>query len=113
MNNGRYVFSQMVELLPKRYFERLVKECNNRTKNWGLSYWSQLLVLMFGQLDGCRSLRELTDATDRPMLPNRQTPASLGQGRYIRRRWRHGSCRLSSFSVISHRLHGLHRFSSA
>lgn len=63
MNNSRYVFSQMVDFLPKRYFERLVKECNDKTKNWALSYWSQLLVLMFGQLDGCRSLRELTDIT--------------------------------------------------
>lgn len=33
------------------------------TQGWQLSYWSQLLVLMFGQLDGCRSLRELTDIT--------------------------------------------------
>ena len=63
MNNGRYVFSQMVDFLSKRYFERLVKDCNDKTKNWALSYWSQLLVLVFGQLDGCRSLRELTDIT--------------------------------------------------
>lgn len=63
MNNDRYVFSQMVDFLPKRYFERLVAECVDRTKSWGLTYWNQLLVLMFGQLDGCRSLRELTDIT--------------------------------------------------
>lgn len=63
MNKGRYVFSQMVEKFPKRYFERLVADVEDRTKNWGLSYWNQLLVLMFGQLDGCRSLRELTDIT--------------------------------------------------
>lgn len=53
----------MVDFLPKRYFERLVAECDDRTKSWGLTYWNQLLVLMFGQLDGCRSLRELTDIT--------------------------------------------------
>lgn len=47
MNNSRYVFSQMVDFLPKRYFERLVKERNDKTMNWALSYWSQLLVLMF------------------------------------------------------------------
>lgn len=53
----------MVDFLPKRYFERLVAECDDRTKSWGMTYWNQLLVLMFGQLDGCRSLRELTDIT--------------------------------------------------
>lgn len=47
MNNGRYVFSQMVDFLPKRYFERLVKERNDKTMNWVLSYWSQLLVLSY------------------------------------------------------------------
>ena len=31
----------------------------DKTIGWQLSYWSQLLVLMFGQLQSCRSLREL------------------------------------------------------
>ncbi|HIY37458.1 MAG TPA: IS4 family transposase [Candidatus Paraprevotella stercorigallinarum] len=68
MNTGRYIFSQMVDFLPKRKFERMI---DKRTKvgipdptlGWQLSYWNQLLVLMFGQLDGYRSLRELTDIT--------------------------------------------------
>ena len=64
MNCGKYLFSQITDFLPKRYFERLVmKECNDRTQQWGLTYWNQMLVLMFGQLDGCKSLRELTDIT--------------------------------------------------
>lgn len=33
------------------------------TMGWQLSYWGQLLVLMFGQLLSCRSLRELTNIT--------------------------------------------------
>lgn len=64
MNCGKYLFSQITDFLPKRYFERLVmKECNDRTQQWGLTYWNQMLVLMFGQLDGYKSLRELTDIT--------------------------------------------------
>jgi hypothetical protein len=64
MNSGKYLFSQITDFLPKRYFERLVMEkCNDKTKRWDLTYWNQLLVLMFGQLDGCNSLRELTDIT--------------------------------------------------
>lgn len=63
MNIKKYVFSQMTSFLPKRYFERLVEKSNDRTKSWSISFWNQLLVLIFGQLDGCNSLRELTDIT--------------------------------------------------
>ena len=64
MNSGKYIFSQITDFLPKRYFERLViTVINDRTQGWNLTYWNQLLVLMFGQLDGCNSLRELTDIT--------------------------------------------------
>lgn len=64
MNSGKYVFSQITDFLPNRYFERLVMTiCNDRTQGWNLTYWNQMLVLMFGQLDGCNSLRELTDIT--------------------------------------------------
>lgn len=63
MHFGQYVFTQMTNFLPKRYFERLVAKSSDRTKNWTPSHWSQLLVLMFGQLIGCKGLRELTDIT--------------------------------------------------
>lgn len=68
MNAGRYIFSQIVDFLPKRKFERIMEsrikqKVEDRTLGWQLSYWGQLLVLMFGQLLGCRSLRELTDVT--------------------------------------------------
>lgn len=53
----------MTEFLRKRFFERLVQKKDDKTKGWGLTYWNQLLVLMFGQLSGCRSLRELADIT--------------------------------------------------
>lgn len=68
MNAGRYIFSQIVDFFPKRKFERIMESrvrdnVKDRTLGWQLSYWSQLLVLMFGQLIGSRSLRELTDVT--------------------------------------------------
>ena len=63
MHIGQYVFTQIASFLPKRYFERLVAKSCDRTKKWTPSPWSQLLVLMFGQLQGCRGLRELTDIT--------------------------------------------------
>lgn len=63
MHVGQYVFTQITEFLPQRQFRRLVEKYNDRTKGWTLSHWNHLLVLMFGQLLGCRSLRELTDIT--------------------------------------------------
>lgn len=61
MNSGRYVFSQITDFLPKRKFERLVTTHPDQTYKWSLTYWSHFLVLMFGQLLGCESLRELSD----------------------------------------------------
>lgn len=53
----------MTLFLPKHYFERLVEKSNDRIKSWSISFWNQLLVLIFGQLDGCNSLRELAGIT--------------------------------------------------
>ena len=63
MHSGHYVFAQITKFLPKRYFERLSVKYDDRTRGWSLTHWNHLLVLMFGQLLGCRSLRELTDIT--------------------------------------------------
>ena len=63
MNFGKYIFSQITDFLPKCFFDRLVMKSIDNSKKWELSAWKQLLVLMFGQLNGCKSLRELTDIT--------------------------------------------------
>lgn len=63
MNVGKYVFAQIVEFLPKRYFERLVIKHKDRSAGMAPSYWSHMLVIIYGQLIGCHSLRELTDIT--------------------------------------------------
>ena len=63
MHTGSYVFAQITMYLPQRQFRRIVAKYPNRTQGWGFSHWNHLLVLMFGQLIGCRSLRELTDIT--------------------------------------------------
>lgn len=63
MHQGKFVFSQVTMYMPQRQFERIVMKYMDRTSQWSLTAWNQLLVLMFGQLDGCNSLRELTDIT--------------------------------------------------
>ncbi len=63
MHSGHYVFAQITKFLPKRFFERLTVKYDDRTQGWSLTHWNHLQVHMFGQLLGCRSLRELTDIT--------------------------------------------------
>jgi hypothetical protein len=63
MNQGKFVFSQTTAYMPQRQFERIMTKYMDRTNQWSLTAWNQLLVLMFGQLNGCSSLRELTDIT--------------------------------------------------
>ena len=63
MHSGHYVFAQIIKFLPKRFFERLTIKYDDRTRGWSLTHWNHLLALLFGQMLGCRSLRELTDIT--------------------------------------------------
>ena len=60
---GAYVFTQITRFLPQRQFRRIVAKYEDRTKGWAMSHWNHLLALMFGQLTGCATLRELTDIT--------------------------------------------------
>lgn len=63
MHTGIFVFAQIIQFLPQRQFRRIAAKFNDRTNGWSMSHWNHLLVLMFGQLIGCGSLRELTDIT--------------------------------------------------
>lgn len=63
MHIGKFVFAQIVQFLPQRQLRRIVAKYNDRTNDWSMSHWNHMLVLMFGQLMGCGSLRELTDIT--------------------------------------------------
>ena len=61
MHIGQYIFAQLTAFLPQRQFRRIAKKYMDQTFNWNPSPWSHLLALMYGQLAGCGSLRELTD----------------------------------------------------
>ena len=76
MHIGKFVFSQIILFLPQRQFNRIVSQYNDRTRNWGMSHWSHLLVLIFGQLVGCESLRGLTDL----LVAHRKKSFHLGFG---------------------------------
>lgn len=63
MNNGKYVFSQLVDFLPKRVFDWIVMKYQGDKYIKSFSCWNQLLIMMYGQLSGCESLRELVCIT--------------------------------------------------
>jgi len=59
MHTGKYVFAQLVEFLPQKFFQRVVLEYQGDKYVKSFSCWNQLLVMIFGQLAGSDSLREL------------------------------------------------------
>jgi len=64
MNQGIYVFKQLTSFLPKRVFDSIVKRYDGDKWVKTLTCWNQLLVMMFGQLAGADSLRELVCIVD-------------------------------------------------
>lgn len=59
MNNGKYVFAQMVTFLPARVFDRCVAKFSGNKWIKHFSCWNQMMCMMFGQLSGRESLRDL------------------------------------------------------
>ncbi len=59
MNQGKYVFSQLVDFISKRVFDCIVMKYEGDKYIKSFSCWNQLLIMMYGQLSGCESLREL------------------------------------------------------
>ena len=59
MHKDKYVFAQLVEFLDNNKFRRLVEKYNGDFHIRHFSCWNQLLALMFGQLSGRESLRDL------------------------------------------------------
>ncbi len=52
-------FCELLKVFPKTLFNRCVNNHQSDKYNKGFSTWDQLISLMFAQLSGCRSLREL------------------------------------------------------
>lgn len=59
MNQGKYVFSQVVEFLPQRVFDRLTSKYFGNKSVKHFTCWNQLLCMIFGQLSARESLRDL------------------------------------------------------
>lgn len=53
------MFSQILKLIPRTDFQRLVKETNAERATKGLSSWSQFVAMLFCQIGRAHSLREI------------------------------------------------------
>ena len=60
MNQGKYVFSQVVKFLPQRVFDRVTANYQGNKSVKHFTCWNQLLCMIFGQLSARESLRDLT-----------------------------------------------------
>lgn len=59
MNQGLYVFTQLIDFLPRKYFKWLVKKYDGNKYVKSFTCWNHMLVLLFGQLSNREGLRDL------------------------------------------------------
>jgi len=55
------LFSQIIHIVPRNLFLRLVHECGAERHAKGFSSWSQYVAMLFCQLAQAKSLREISD----------------------------------------------------
>jgi len=59
MNQGRTVFAQLADQLPRHEFNRCVERYRGNHRIRSMSCWDQYLIMMFAQVTGMESLREI------------------------------------------------------
>lgn len=78
MHKDKYVFAQLVDFLDNNKFRRLVEKYHGDFHIRHFTCWNQLLALMFGQLSGRESLRDLVVTLE----AHRSKCYHLGLGRH-------------------------------
>lgn len=59
MNRGRFIFSQVVDYLPRYEFDKCVERYDGNYRVHDLTCYNQFLHLLFGQLTACKSIRDI------------------------------------------------------
>ena len=59
MNIGKYIFAQVIDFIPRYQFDKLVKKYKGDWHAKDLTCYNQLLHLLFGQITGCDSIRDI------------------------------------------------------
>tara|TARA_R110002050_G_scaffold899_3_gene6376 strand:- start:2877 stop:4079 length:1203 start_codon:yes stop_codon:yes gene_type:complete len=59
MNQGKYIFAQLTDFIPRRVFDRIVSKHNGNKYVRSFTCWNQMLCMVFGQLTSRDSMRDL------------------------------------------------------
>ena len=59
MNQGKYIFAQLTDFLPRRVFDRIVDKYDGNKRVRSFTCWNQMLCMVFGQLTARDSMRDL------------------------------------------------------
>ena len=59
MNEGKYIYNQVTQLIPRQIFQRLVKKYGGDYRVREFNCTSQLKYMLFGHLMPCDSLRDI------------------------------------------------------
>lgn len=59
MNQGKYIFAQLTDFLPRRIFDSIVSKYNGNKYVKTFTCWNQMLCMVFGQLTSRDSMRDL------------------------------------------------------
>jgi hypothetical protein len=59
MNQGKYIFAQLSDFLPRRIFDRIVTKYKGNKYVRSFTCWNQMLCMVFGQLTSRDSMRDL------------------------------------------------------
>ncbi len=59
MNQGKFIFAQLTEFLPRRAFDRIVNKYDGNRYVKSFTCWNQMLCMVFGQLTSRDSMRDL------------------------------------------------------
>jgi len=59
MNQGKYIFTQFTDFLPRRVFDRIVENHQGNKYVRHFTCWNQMLCMVFGQLTFRDSMRDL------------------------------------------------------
>ena len=59
MNIGKYIFSQVIDFVPRYQFDKLVTKYKGDRHSRELNSYNHLLHLLFGQITGCDFFRDI------------------------------------------------------
>ena len=81
MKKTNTLFGQLLELVPRSQFNRLVKSCNTEKGAKGFTSWAQFVCMLFAQLSGQSGLRSIEDGLNQ----QRESLYHLGISRNVKR----------------------------